>query len=336
MYRSALMAVCLLTCILAQRFGEASLTAAEPDDSRIEKGTAQFRVIGDQQNVPERYRLKDHTFDWEMALKVELPRNGVQVFNVRFPSPVETPTKENNTVHAEYYRPAGKGPFPAVVVLDVTAGDQSLSRGMSTYLAQNKIAALFVQMAYYPPRRPPDSDLRLLSPNLRHTMAAIRQTVLDIRRASAWLENRPEVDGKRIGIVGTSLGSFIGCLSAEMEPRFERVAVLLGGGGLVDAYYDDPRGADMRKLWETLGGTKEKLAKAIAPVDPITCAANLKDRKVLIIAGKRDDIVPPKAAEALWQATGKQKIVWYDCTHYGAALFAVPALSQVRKHFQME
>lgn len=304
------------------------------EDATVAKGTAKFGVIGDQKNVPERYRLQEHRFDWETAPKLELAESGVQVFHVRFPSPVETPTKENNTVHAEYYRPAGKGPFPAVVVLDITAGDQALSRGIAAVLAQKKIAALFVQMAYYGPRRPAGSDLRLLSPDVTHTMAAIRQTVLDIRRASAWLENRPEIDGKQIGILGTSLGSFIGTLSAEMEPRFGKVAVLLGGGGLVDAYYDDPRAADFRKFYEVVGGTKEKLTKAIAPVDPITCAGNLKDCKVLIIAGRRDEIVPPKAAEALWQATGKQKIVWYDCTHYGAALYALPALGHVVKHFQ--
>ena len=126
----------------------------------------------------------------------------------------------------------------------------------------------------------------------------------------------------------------MGTLTAEMEPRLSRVAVLLGGGGVVDAYYDDPRAASFRRFYEALGGSKSKLAAAIAPVDPLTCAANLKDRRVLIIAAKRDEIVPPKMATALWQATGKQKIVWYDSTHFGAALYIVPALRQIIEHFQ--
>src|SRR5262249_61850129 len=116
--------------------------------------------------------------------------------HLRFPSPVTSDCPENNTVHAEYYRPKGDGPFPGVIVLDITAGDQSLSRGISTLLAQRGIAALFVQMAYYGPRRPPGSKLRLLSPNIAHTVEAIRQTVLDVRRATAWLESRPEIDAK--------------------------------------------------------------------------------------------------------------------------------------------
>jgi hypothetical protein len=112
--------------------------------------------------------------------------------------------------------------------------------------------------------------------------------------------------------------------------------VLLGGGGLVDAYWDDPRAAPFRQLFEALGGTKEIATKIIAPVDPLTCAGNLRDRQVLIIAGRRDDIVPPRATLALWEASGKQKIVWYNCTHYGAALYFVPAMRHVVHHFAAE
>ena len=154
--------------------------------------------------------------------------------------------------------------------------------------------------------------------------------------AAAWLESRPEIDGKRLGIVGTSLGSFMAALTAEMEPKLGRVAVLLGGGGVVDAYYDHPKAAPYRRVYETLGGTKESLAKILAPADPLTCAANLKEHKLLILAGKRDDIVPPKMAAALWQASGRQKIVWYDCGHYGAIVYLASALDHIVKHLQTE
>jgi dienelactone hydrolase len=304
-------------------------TAAVP----FEKGTVPFRPVGDQHNVPERYRLAEHTFPYELTLKGPLPGLDVDVFVLRYPSPVVTTCRENNTVYAEYYRPRGPGPFPAVIVLDVTAGDQRLSRSMATHLAAHGIAGLFVQMAYYGPRRPPGSKLRLLSPDVHHSLAAVRQTVLDLRRAAAWLASRRELDAHRLGVVGTSLGSFIGALTAEMEPRLGRVAVVLGGGGLVDAYYDDPRGKMARAVWESLGGTKEKLARLIAPADPLTCAANLKGRNLLMLAARRDDVVPPRMAEALWKAAGRQKIVWFDCTHLGAVAYIVPAMDQLVQHF---
>jgi dienelactone hydrolase len=298
-----------------------------------EKGTIHFTPTGDQKNIPKRYRLQAHQFAYQMKPIDDLPLSGLDVHHLTFPSPITSPCKENNTVHAEYYRPKGKGPFPGVIVLDITGGNQKLSRMIATHLAQNKICGLFVQMAYYGPRRPQGSRLRFLSPDVERTFAAIRQTVLDLRRATAWMEARPEIDAKRLGILGTSLGSFMAALTAEMEPNLRRVGVLLGGGGFIDGYYDDPRAKTVRGVWEAFGGTKAKAAKLIAPVDPITCAANLKDRQVLILAAKRDDIVPPKMAEALWKATGRQKIVWYDCTHYGAAIYFVPALEQVVQHF---
>lgn len=306
------------------------------DASRMETGTVHFRTLGHQKNIPERYRLHEHTFEYEMRLKHELAGSNVQVYELRFPSPVTSACPENNTVYAEYYRPNGQGPFPGVVVLDITAGDQRLSRIIADCLAQNGVAALFVQMAYYGPRRPSGSKLRLLSTNLAHTIDAVRQTVLDIRRAAAWMEGRPELDPKRLGLHGTSLGSMVGALAAEMEPRLSRVSLALGGGGLVDAYYDHPRAAPYRKAWEALGGTKEMVARVLAPIDPITWAANLRNRNVLMVAGKRDDIVPPSATEALWEAAGRPKIIWYDCSHYGAALYFGAILQQVVQHFKAD
>src|SRR5262249_32793022 len=158
-------------------------------------------------------------FTWEMELKRELPASGVKVYSLRFPSPVESPQIENNTVYAEYYRPPGTGPFPAVIVLDITAGNQVLPRTVATNLAQNGVAGPLVQRPYYGPRGPPGSKLRLMSPALVHPFAAIRQTVLDLRCATAWLAARPDVDARQLGITGISLGSFMAALTAEMEPR---------------------------------------------------------------------------------------------------------------------
>lgn len=323
--------VMVLACLAGERV--AASAEGRPAPRRAEKGTVRFHPAGDQGNIPKRYRLMAHTFPYELEQIDDRPLSKVEVYHLTFPSPVTTACKENNTVHAEYYRPKGKGPFPCVIVLDITGGDQKLSRMIAAHLAQNGIGGLFVQMAYYGPRRSRGSRVRLLSADVRHTLAAVRQTVLDLRRATAWMASRPEVDPRRLGISGTSLGSFVAALTAEMEPRLGRVAVLLGGGGFVDAFYDDPRGKEVRQMWEALGGTKEKAARLIAPVDPLTRAANLKERRVLILAARRDDVVPPKMAEALWKATGRQKIIWYDCTHYGALAYLVPALRHLVKHF---
>jgi dienelactone hydrolase/predicted choloylglycine hydrolase len=304
---------------------------AEPVTS---SGTVRFKSNGDEDKLPVPYRLDSHQFPWDMSLKHNYEQEGFQIHAVTFPSAVTTRYPENNTVHCEWYRPTGPGPFPAAVVLDILGGDQTLARVQSTYLAKKGIACLFVQMAYYGPRRPAGGKVRLIMPDIDHSLAAVRQTVLDVRRAAAWLETRPEVDRQRLGIIGTSLGSFMGTLAAEMEPRFRKVAIVLGGGGVVDAFYDHPYGAPFRTVWVALGGSKAKLQQRIACADPITCAANLKDRQVIMIGASRDDVIPPAATRRMWDALGRPKIIWYDATHTGAIVYILPAINEVIEHFK--
>jgi hypothetical protein len=53
-----------------------------------------------------------------------------------------------------------------------------------------------------------------------------------------------------------------------------------------------------------------------------------------MICASRDDILPPSAAKRLWEATGKQRIVWFDSTHVGAALFMMPLLREMTEHMK--
>lgn len=299
-------------------------------------GEVHFRSDDSAANVPERFRLAPHTFSYTLTPKYDLAYAGVEVFTVTFPSPVTTPYPENNTVYAEYFRPKGKSNLPAVIVLDILDGRQVVSRSEALWLAQNDVAALVVYMAYYGPRRPNEKGARLLSPDIDKSVAAITQTVLDIRRATAWLGDRPEVDASRLGLVGTSLGSLVGGVAAAAEPRLRNVCLILGGGGLVDAFYDHPKVAPFRFLLPILGGSKEKLKRLIDPVDPLSYANYLKDRRLLLIAASRDDVVPPTAMKALWDATGRPKILWLDSTHVGAALFIFPAMRTVIDHVKQK
>ncbi len=292
-------------------------------------GKIHFENLTSPGPIPEVYKLDAHEFSFELRSRRRLNGIGVELLDLRFPSPIRSPYPQNNTVVAEYYRPIGTGPFPAVIVLDILGGDQTLGRTQASVLAQNGIAALFVQMAYYGPRRPQGTSIRLISTDITHTMNGIQQTVLDVRRASAWLAAQPEVDAVRLGLVGTSLGSFMGSLTAEMEPRIKRLAIVLGGGGLVDAFYDHPQAMTIRSLYELFGGSKDALTKKVAVVDPITCACNLRDRRIIMFGAKRDEIVPPKATVRLWEELGKPKIVWYDTTHTGAAAYILDAIKQV-------
>lgn len=299
------------------------------------KTTGTISVPADPAAAPiaEGYRFKDaYKGTYQLSDRYTLRHSGVTVHDLTFPSPVVTDIPENNTVHAEYFVPSGPGKFPAVVVLDIMQGNQLIARGEAMWLAQNGIAALVVVLPHYNQRRAPGSKVKLVSTDIPRTLTGIRQGVLDCRAAIAWLGARPEVDADQLGMAGTSLGSFLTALTSANEPRIKNVCMVLGGGGLVDAYYDHPKGKSVREALDAIGG-KNIVKRLIAPVDPITYAAQLKGKNLLMVAATNDDVVPAKAATALWEATGKQRIVWLESGHVTAGLYTMSILREVRDHF---
>jgi dienelactone hydrolase len=123
--------------------------------------------------------------------------------------------------------------------------------------------------------------------------------VLDCRCALAWLASRPEVDPDRLGMVGTSLGSFLTALTSANERGEGRVhgTRRRRAGGRV---LRPSEGKAVREVLDAVGG-KALVKRLIAPVDPITYAAQLKGKNLLMIAATHDDVVPAKAATALWK-----------------------------------
>src|SRR5215213_3044684 len=112
----------------------------------LERGEAAFVPTTAEGQVPERFRLPAERFAFEVQ-ELRAPP-GYTVAAVRFPSPVVTPDPENNTVHAEYFRPRGPGPArrPAVVVLHILGADFALSRYLAARLADRGVAALFLKL----------------------------------------------------------------------------------------------------------------------------------------------------------------------------------------------
>ena len=293
----------------------------------------------DTDRTPERFRLPPGTFDVRVVKTHDLPESGVEVFALTYPSAAQSKHPRNDTVHAEYFCPKSiEGKVPAAVVFDILDGAGAVSRGQAVWLASQGIPAVRVILPYYGPRRPATAPggvkWRFLSTDIAGSLDNVRQGVLDGRRAVQWLATRPGVDPTRIAVVGTSLGSFVGALVAASEPQVTAAALLLGGGGLVDAFSTHPKAAGVLPLLSLLGITTDALKVTIAPVDPVTYADQLKTKRLFLIGASRDDVVPPIALTTLWEATGKPRIVWFDATHVGSAAFSFEAMREVISHIR--
>jgi dienelactone hydrolase len=300
------------------------------------RGEVVFRPSAAEASVPALFRLEAATFGYEFEPIRAVDR--YTVWAVRFPSPIESPDPENNTVHAEYFRPRGDGRHPAVIVLHILGADFALSRYVAARLADRGVAALFVKLPYYGERRPPGGQTRFLSADMERSIRSMRQGVCDVRRAAAWLASRPEIDPARLGVTGISLGGIVSALACEADPTLNRAAFLLAGGGLADILWEMPEkeAAHYRRLWLEAGRTKADLEAVTAPLDPLTYAGRLDGKRLLMIAGNADEVVPPRAARALWEAAGRPPIRWYDCGHYSAIGYLLPAIRETVDFFAEE
>ncbi|HEY2156275.1 MAG TPA: alpha/beta hydrolase family protein [Isosphaeraceae bacterium] len=296
----------------------------------IATGQSTFRPTPAEADVPAAFRMAEATFPYETRLLRTTPNYTVEV--VRFPSPVTTDDVENNTVHAEYFRPNAPGKRPAVVVLHILGADFALSRYLAARLADRGVAAMFVKLPYYGERRPV-GDKKFLSTDIERSVGSMRQGVLDVRRAAGWLASRPEVDARRLGVTGISLGGIVSALAASVDPNISEAAILLAGGELHEILWAMPEGAKYRKLWVESGRTKDDLKAVTSPCDPITYAHRLKGKRVMMMAGNVDEVIPPASARALWHAAGEPPIAWLDCGHYSAAGFLLPAIRRTADFF---
>lgn len=320
------------------------LTAAGADETAAKPATqfadvaalgkVDFQPAANEGNVPERFQLQSHEFEFKSQFAYGGEK--FRMYRVTFPSPVTTEIDENNTVHAEYFQPAGAGPFPATVVLHILGGDFVLSETVASHLARNGVAALFVKLPYYGPRRRKGSPQRMVSEDPHETVKGMTQGVLDIRRAAAWLGSQTEVDADRLGITGISLGGIMSALGASGEPRLKNVAVFLGGGNFGELIWTNEtrQAQEFRKRWLADGGTRESFKEVVGQVDPATYGKLLKGRRVLMIAAKNDEVIPPACATALWEAIDREpEIVWIDAGHYTAIKFLPQELVRLDMFF---
>jgi dienelactone hydrolase len=301
----------------------------------VERGQVTFRPGPGEASVPQRFRLEPAVFAYELTPVFVAPH--YTVARLRFASPVDSPDPENNVVHAEYFAPVEAGPKrPAVIVLHILGADFPLSRYMAARLADRGIAALFVKLPYYGERRPATgapSSKRFLSSDIERTVNAMRQGICDVRRALCWLANRPEVDATRLGITGVSLGGIVAALAAAVDPEIRQAAILLGGGDLSTILWTMPEAARFRAWWLESGRTLSDLKTLCDPFDPLNYAKGLAGKRLLMIAGKVDEVIPPRSTQLLWEAAGKPSIVWYDCGHYSAVGFLLPGIRRTVEFF---
>jgi hypothetical protein len=216
-------------------------------------------------------------------------------------------------------------PRPGILVLPVLHDRFSLASGtLARYLASQGFAALELRSgtSFLDGVRVTPSGS---GPTWEEVVA---EMIVDGRRGLDWLCSRPEVDGRRLGIMGVSHGAIIGPCVLGADPRLSAGVFCMGGADeamIVARSRERSVRRFRRRLLRARGLTDpeelERLGTAqTSRTEPMRYAAAVDPRAVLLFKTRLDRAVVPEAQDKLWEALGRPRRITLPFGHIGFGL----------------
>ncbi|MAG54684.1 MAG: hypothetical protein CMJ83_00170 [Planctomycetes bacterium] len=290
-------------------------------------------VCGQDSSAPERYIVKDtlgpmqdpnpaaqamlDRIAWKPGSFTAEVHRGPKLVRVRYPSPKPRGDARNDRVTMEWYAPKGPladGGAPAVLVMHILDGRMRVARIVAKSLARRGIHGFVMYMPDYG-----DRGDRRARHDVRRFVDRSLQGVADARRAHDVIARFPGVDGKRVGIQGTSLGGFGASVAGAIDGVFDPVFLLLSGADLAQLIQSGKRDtAHIRRRFLASGLSMDETKKLVTQVDPIHLAHRLPVGRTWLYSARRDTVVPPACATALAKAAKltPKRHVWISADHY--------------------
>jgi dipeptidyl aminopeptidase/acylaminoacyl peptidase len=163
---------------------------------------------------------------------------------------------------------------------------------------------------------------------------------VDHRRVVDWIETQPDLDPRRIGIFGISMGGIKGALLLPLEKRISAAAIGLAGGDLpyIMAHSTEPgvakrREKELKERNLTLEECEQKL-REILKFDPLRYASYVDPKKVLLVLARYDTVVPIEKGLELKEKMGNPETIMLPSGHYSAALSIPYIKSQAFDFFE--
>src|SRR5207249_1148006 len=198
------------------------------------------------------------------------------------------------------------GPIPAIVILPIMGG--------SSYPVEAPFASAFAKHGYAAMilHRP---DIKKEIKNLEDIDPLLRQSSLDASRVIDWLELQPNIDSKKVGLFGVSLGAIRGTVLMALDKRVQAGVLGLVGGDMpyILTHCNDKRVMKAREsILErnhlSLQDAEERLRDAIT-YDPMAVAASVDPSRVLMVIAAFDHVIPPRKGWELRRKLGNPETI---------------------------
>jgi dienelactone hydrolase len=198
--------------------------------------------------------------------------------------------------------PSGGKRLPAVIYVHGSGGDRKQLVVPATWLASRHAVGLVITAPSATATAPAGG---LPKAELRRQARLEERDVIAVRRGIDLLRRRPDVDPSRIGYVGWSAGARTGAIVAGVEPRLRTVVLMSGGATPISSY-----------AARAPTSLRPAIRRYLGTVDPLGYVPRATGSALLLQDGRRDQIVPRSALDALARAAPKGTTVrWYDADH---------------------
>jgi 2,6-dihydroxypseudooxynicotine hydrolase len=123
------------------------------------------------------------------------------------------------------------------------------------------------------------------------------------------LERRRDVDARRIGLLGVSLGGYYAPRAAAFEPRVRAAIALAGPYAVLDGFTGMPALTQAAFVRRIHAGSRDEAVERLrrftlsGVLERVTCP-------LLVIMGRQDRVVPPSDAERVARETGAHSELW--------------------------
>lgn len=222
-------------------------------------------------------------------------------------------------VPAYLYLPTKKKPpYPCIFFMHFHVSDKSLAELPAMQWSRKGFCLFAIDGVYRGERKVEGKDI--LADDPRETVENMRRQIIDILRGLDYLASRKDIDRKRIGFFGISMGALTGAVATALSD-VPSVIVLADAGGDLPSFFLNSEYGDVKKIMSyiqqhELSLSLEELKELVAFVDPLEYVDFYNGRPVLMLNGKKDKIVPVPNIKKLFQALGEpKKIIWYESGH---------------------
>jgi dienelactone hydrolase len=249
--------------------------------------------------------------DFEMDLGPAVPfGEDVLVETFAFPSPYKSSDPErNDTVRGKIFRRKDADDC-AVIVLGGWRRDP-MTPALAADLAKTGVQAVYLELPFQGQRTPKGKrpGQVTFSDDIDQNLATFVQIAQDVGRIRSWLVQEREVDAKRIGLMGTSLGGFAASTLYGMDDTFCCAGIMLAGSDVATVVFNGNfLTARVRMALEQRGVDEKTFRKRMQVLDPASWANKAKKDGLLFLAAERDSVVPLATVKELAKLYGGAKV----------------------------